>query len=324
MNTDFLHNDPYFEDHIELTAAAESIKSAGLVEKDYWLMHALWCLEQNFKFHLKGGTSLSKGYDCIYRFSEDIDLKIEPDEERCGFKVYSGKNHDDHKHRDSRKRYFDWLCEQLSGHMPGFVRVERDPEYDDQHKYRNGGIRLFYESKFGSNPGLKDGILLEAGFDRTAPNQARTITSWAYQRAIKTPGIHIIDNRAIDVPCYEPKYTFVEKLNAVIRKYRLYKTGQAGDTLPVNFIRHYYDLYQLLEREDVKNYVGTPEYESFKAERFGGTDTKIGNSDALKLTSPEDRAAFEAAYIRSESLYFRGRPTLQEILDRMAQYMDRL
>src|SRR3989338_8650624 len=98
MSTDFLHNDPNFKDHIELTAVAERIKSAGLVEKDYWLMHALWCLQQNFKFHLKGGTSLSKGYDCIYRFSEDIDLKIEPDEQRCGFKVYTGKNHDDQKH----------------------------------------------------------------------------------------------------------------------------------------------------------------------------------------------------------------------------------
>ena len=74
----------------------------------------------------------------------------------------------------------------------------------------------------------------------------------------------------------------------------------------------------------MKNYIGTPEYESFKAERFGGNDTRVANSDALKLTSPEDRAAFEAAYARSESLYFRGRPTLQEILERMAQYMNRL
>ena len=319
----FLHQHAEFEQLIQIISEEMSV-FPDLVEKDYWLMHALCSLQQDFKFQLKGGTSLSKGYDCIYRFSEDIDLKIEPDEQRCGFKVFTGKNHDDPKHRDSRKRYFDWLCEQLSGHMPGFVRIVRDHDFDDQHKFRNGGIRLFYEAKFEGNRGLKDGILLEAGFDRTAPNQPRTITSWLYERAAKTPGVDIADNRAIDVPCYEPKYTFVEKLNAVIRKYRLYKTGQQGDTLPVNFIRHYYDLYQLLEREDVKNYVGTPEYESFKAERFGGTDTKIGNSDALKLTSSEDRAAFEAAYARSEGLYFRGRPTLQEILDRMAQYMDRL
>lgn len=273
---------------LSLLPRQKKIQDAGLVEKDYWIMHALWSLQQNFKFHLKGGTSLSKGYDCIYRFSEDIDLGTEPDEQKCGFKVYIGKNH------------------------------------DDKHKFRNGGIRLFYEPKFDATSGLKDGILLEIGFDRTAPNQSRMITSWAYERAVEILGIDIADNRAIDVPCYEPKYTFVEKLNAVIRKYRLYKAGQAGGALPVNFIRHYYDLYQLLNRQDVKNYVGTSEYESFKAERFGGNDTKIGNSDALKLTLPEDRTAFEAAYARSKSLYFRGRPTLQEILDCMAQYMDQL
>jgi len=34
-----------------------------LVEKDYWIMHALWGLQQQgFQFELKGGTSLFKGY----------------------------------------------------------------------------------------------------------------------------------------------------------------------------------------------------------------------------------------------------------------------
>jgi predicted nucleotidyltransferase component of viral defense system len=43
-----------------------------LVEKDYWIMHALWGLQQNgFEFELKGGTSLSKGFKIIDRFSED-------------------------------------------------------------------------------------------------------------------------------------------------------------------------------------------------------------------------------------------------------------
>ena len=148
MNTDFLHENPNFKDLIELTAANEDIKDPGLVEKDYWLMHALWGLQKlNFIFHLKGGTSLSKGYNCIYRFSEDIDLKIEPDEKRCDFKVYTGKNHDDKSHRESRRKYFDWITEQLHGHLPGMVQVERDEDFDDKRKFRNGGIRLFYDSK---------------------------------------------------------------------------------------------------------------------------------------------------------------------------------
>ena len=45
---------------------------AKIVEKDYWLMHCLRGLQQqNFEFELKGGTSLSKGFNIIERFSED-------------------------------------------------------------------------------------------------------------------------------------------------------------------------------------------------------------------------------------------------------------
>ena len=37
-----------------------------IIEKDYWLMHCLWGLQQqNFNFELKDGTSLSKGFNFI-------------------------------------------------------------------------------------------------------------------------------------------------------------------------------------------------------------------------------------------------------------------
>jgi hypothetical protein len=127
----------------------------------------------------------------------------------------------------------------------------------------------------------------------------------------------INDNRAHGVLCYEPKFTFVEKLQAVVRKFRLYKEGKQGGNLPANFIRHYYDLYQLIDREDVQSFIGTLEYESFKKERFGGDDTKVSNSDAFKLTDATDRALFEKEYYRSASLYFKGRPSLDEILNRI-------
>lgn len=52
-----------------------------IIEKDYWVV---WVLERLFSFvkmksHLtfKGGTSLSKAYGLIDRFSEDIDLSVE-------------------------------------------------------------------------------------------------------------------------------------------------------------------------------------------------------------------------------------------------------
>ena len=84
----FLHDHPNFLDLIRQVGQERGIVPY-LVEKDYWLMHSLWCLQQQgWSFQLKGGTSLSKGFHLIQRFSEDIDLRIEPPADH---KVNTGK-----------------------------------------------------------------------------------------------------------------------------------------------------------------------------------------------------------------------------------------
>lgn len=324
----FLHDHPEFKNLIENTAVELSIKNIGLVEKDYWLMHSIWSLQQHgFTFHLKGGTSLSKGFKCIHRFSEDVDIHIEPQESKCGFTVYAGKNHDKKsKHIESRRMFFDWITDKINNNLYGLARAERDEEFDDPSgRYKNGGIRLYYDSIFPAIAGVKEWILLEVGFGRVAPNQPQNISSWAYEKSTDVANLVITDNRAYNVPCYEPRYTFVEKLQAIVRKYRLYKEKHDASTLPQNFIRHYYDLYQLIEREDVQNFIATDEYNSFKLEHFGRSDDiVIKNSDAFKFLDPKDRETFDKAYSRSNNLYYTGRPSFQQILDRINQDIERL
>lgn len=63
-------------------------------------------------------------------------------------------------------------------------------------------------------------ILLEVGFDTVTPNEPLTISSWAYDRAAATMGLNITDNRALNIACYHPGYTFVEKLQTIITKFR--------------------------------------------------------------------------------------------------------
>jgi hypothetical protein len=110
-----------------------------LVEKDYWIMHCLYGLQQlEMAFELKGGTSLSKGYRIINRFSEDIDIRIEPPK---GMEVKYGPNHDKAAHRESRKAFYDWLAETIT--IDGIQKIERDTEFDND-TYRSGGIRLYY------------------------------------------------------------------------------------------------------------------------------------------------------------------------------------
>lgn len=149
-----------------------------LVEKDYWIMHCLYGLQQlEMAFELKGGTSLSKGFRIINRFSEDIDIPIEPPQ---AMDVKTGNNHDKPAHRESRKAFYDWLAKMIT--IDGIKSIERDTEFDNDI-YRSGGIRLYYSETTGTKSVLKDGVLLEAGFDTVAPNIAKDISSWAHDYA---------------------------------------------------------------------------------------------------------------------------------------------
>jgi predicted nucleotidyltransferase component of viral defense system len=69
MPSIYLHQHKDFPDLLRILEQETGIQAA-LVEKDYWIMHVLYGLKkQGFDFELKGGTSLSKGYSIIDRFS---------------------------------------------------------------------------------------------------------------------------------------------------------------------------------------------------------------------------------------------------------------
>ena len=73
----FVHDDPEFDALIRIVSAERRLTPA-LVEKDYWVTHCMWALHQTgLDLWFKGGTSLSKVYRLIERFSEDIDLVLD-------------------------------------------------------------------------------------------------------------------------------------------------------------------------------------------------------------------------------------------------------
>jgi predicted nucleotidyltransferase component of viral defense system len=139
---DFLHNDPEFKELLSIVSFEKGI-DISLVEKDYWIMHALYGLnKQGIEFELKGGTSLSKGFGLINRFSEDIDIHIKTN---YGLEI-EGK--------------------------------EDKPNVKEARKFRSGGIRLHFTTYTAALAGIKDGILLEVGFDTVSPNRPIDISSW--------------------------------------------------------------------------------------------------------------------------------------------------
>lgn len=308
-----LHEHPDFRVLISKISEERQI-APQIVEKDYWVMHCLWGLQrQKFTFYMKGGTTLSKAFGITKRFSEDIDILIEPEGE-----LPIGKSQNKDAHITARRKFFDSLASRIK--IPDILRVERDTAFDDE-KMRSAGIRLHYQTKLDRFNAIKDGILLEVGFDQVSPNQPRDISSWAYDEGVQAiPQIE--DNRAIQVVCYLPEYTFVEKMQAISTKFR---QQQASGRFGPNFMRHYYDLYKLLGTESVLNFLGTEPYLTHKKKRFRDADEKaISKNEAFLLSDSTVRKQYQQQMDLTQDLYFNDFVSMDDILARFREYIPRM
>lgn len=305
----FVHELSQAKSLFEALAAERSILPL-VVEKDYWVMHCLWGLQQiGLKFEMKGGTSLSKGWGCIARFSEDIDIRFEPP---ANLQLKGTKTID----IETRLAFFDALAKKIR--IPG-VTVDRNRSYDDE-KAHNGGIGLQYDSYFSSVPGLKPEVLLEVGFARTAPHEPRDIGSWALERAIEAR-LKVVENRAWEVPCFNPEYTFVDKLQTICKKFRQYRDRHEERDRPRQFLRHYYDLFMLLELDRVKTFLGTSDYQTYKVEKIRGKDAvEFESRNAFTFREETVRREFEIEYDSMNTLLLSPGPTFNEILERLRKF----
>jgi nucleotidyltransferase AbiEii toxin of type IV toxin-antitoxin system len=314
MPPDYLHNHANFPELIRIVAHDKGI-DPSLVEKDYWIMHCLYGLQQlGMKFELKGGTSLSKGFQIIDRFSEDIDIRIEPPADQD---VKTERNQRKKKHVESRRSFYGWLAKTI--HINGITKVERDTAFDNDH-LTSAGIRLSYKALNPLAEGLKEGVVLEVGFDDVTPNVRKNISSWAYDYAAGR--VDIIDNRAQGVACYDRRYTFVEKLQTISTKFR---QQQASNEFPINFMRHYYDVYSLLQQKDVQDFIGTEAYKAHKQKRFrAGDNQNIAENQAFILSDPKTRKTYTDAFAKTGALYYGHKPTFEQILEEIGEWADRL
>jgi hypothetical protein len=140
--------------------------SSGLVEKDWHVVRALAVIAQldpgGMAPAFSGGTSLSKGWELIKRFSEDIDFKVAepPAPSRSAGRRARG---------DYRQRFLDALTD------AGF-EVEGKPEVGNDSRFFAANIG--YGAQFGAGQGLRPHIRIEVSFRAPAvPPIARPIRS---------------------------------------------------------------------------------------------------------------------------------------------------
>jgi len=237
----FVHEDPDFDGLVRIAADKRRI-SSSLVEKDYWVTHTLWSLlESGFEVWLKGGTSLSKGFSLIDRFSEDLDLKIEGGRVARVPSVANWKS-ESKSATSTRKAYFTALASKLS--VPG-AEVLLDLESADR-SWRTADFRVLFPQRHPDDLGglLRPFVLLEVGSARVVPLVPRDMSSFIHDELSKLGQLGDFDeNRPKRVRCVHPTVTLLEKLDALHRRV----PNERID--PAAFVRHFEDAAKIVLAE---------------------------------------------------------------------------
>jgi hypothetical protein len=117
--------------------------NAFAVEKDWWVVQSLRIIfEMDIAQHLdfKGGTSLSKAWNLIQRFSEDVDLAI--DSEFFGFKGVLSKN----QRTNLRRAYSTYVTEKFFDELKNRFADKEVLDFDlipPKSKDQNPRIKIF-------------------------------------------------------------------------------------------------------------------------------------------------------------------------------------
>jgi len=227
-------------DLFRATARSMHVHEA-IVEKDFWVC---WILDYLFgdspwrdQLAFKGGTSLSKAFGAIERFSEDIDLILDwrtlgySEEEPWARR--SAKKQDAFGKAANRK-----VSEFLSKDFVPVLRKELISRAGAAIGIETAGQDVFirYPQAFSSEA-VQPQVRLEIGpLAGWLPNEEKSIRSYAadhFPRLFSRPGAIV---RTIAA-----ERTFWEKATI------LHKEAHRGSDkpLPPRFSRHYYDLYRL-------------------------------------------------------------------------------
>lgn len=236
----FPHEDRDFADLVAVVARRRGLAPA-LVEKDYWVTHVLWGLhQQGLGVWFKGGTSLSKGFGLIERFSEDLDLKIEPGAKKA-LPVARNWKSEGKKAVEERQAYFEALQRLIE--IPG-VEISADPTFEDP-AHRSAQLRVLYPGAHLAGLGvLRPFVLLEVGDARVTPFVRRDMTSFIHEELGALGQINTFDdNRPKAVRCVHPLVTLIEKLDALRRRV------PRGEVDPAALVRHFEDAAHIVAGE---------------------------------------------------------------------------
>jgi len=217
-------------------AAAIQGTTPQVIEKDFWVTWVLGKLFADSRLQsllvFKGGTSLSKVYDLIHRFSEDIDLVLDWSE-----------LHADNPQAKRSKTQQVRLNDDLNLKAQTFLRDKLLPRIQgllgdvctvavDQHDPHS--LLITYPASFPDKY-LRPVVKLEIGpLASKEPHESRQISSYV---AEALPDLFEAPTCFVNV--IRAERTFWEKVTI------LHQEAFRDGSIPSRYSRHYYDLYKL-------------------------------------------------------------------------------
>ena len=245
---------PDFAALLVATAEADGLNEQ-FVEKDYYVAEVLRIVADAYgnRVIFKGGTSLSKGWALVERFSEDVDLFVNP---ARFVPPLHGPRAIDRRLRALRDR--------VARH-PG---LELAPSLGQTIGGRARADHFTYATHFDALPGVASTVRLEPGIQSgDHPIGQHTIDSLVATFLRKRGQGAIADDLApFEMTLLHFRRTFVEKLFTIHSKVmRLLEDG----TPVARDARHYADLHALGRRPEVLAMLRSDEYEEIRRDYDG-------------------------------------------------------
>lgn len=300
-------------------ASSERAISQAFIEKDFWVTEVLRSVAQPLdafiapavqtvpRVILKGGTSLSRAYRLIERFSEDIDILV-----AHGSLVVGGSQLDKLMEKIDKRARPEVLRDGTSARESrGKKGIYRNTEYDYPTRIPDDALRPYVYLEMGVRGGAM-------------PTDERLIRSLLADICIGDLGIDepVAEFAGFAMEVLAPHRTLIEKLAA------LHTAGAQVDTNP-NALRplgrHLYDVHALLSSDEVTERLrGDDDAPTLAADchrislLYGWPSTPrpaagYASSNTFQ-TGSDAEAALRAAYALVGSLVYGDVPTFEDCI----------
>lgn len=237
-------NKELYNDAILATAQQKGIKEI-YVEKDYWVTLALnriFTSDIGKEAVFKGGTALSKCYNIIERFSEDIDMVILRNEVETGNQL-----------KTKIKKISNVVAEILPEIEVEGITNKMGMIRKTAHSYTKT-----FEGQFGQ---VRDIIIVESTWlGSFEPYTSATVSSFVAEMMKENNQDELINQynlNPFEVLVLSLERTLCEKIMSLMR----FSFTEDPITDLNNKIRHIYDIHKLLEKEEINAFFQSNEFD---------------------------------------------------------------